>query len=103
MALFGCYAGTINSMPFTNDIENQDPINFEVFPNPVLGENFTIVSDVEVTEVTVLNILGQQVMNQKYIGETKINIQFEARDKGLFIVKIRTIDERVAVKRVLFK
>lgn len=103
MSFLGCYLSINNGMLFANDIENQNPINFEVFPNPVLGENFTIVSEIEVTEVIVLNILGQQVMKQKFIGETKINIQFEARDNGLYIVQIRTIDERVATKRILFK
>ena len=103
IAILGVYSGFNDSMLYANDIENQDPINFEVYPNPVQGEEFTIKSEVEVTEVTVLNILGQQVMHQKFIGETKINIQLEARDNGLFIVQIRTIDGRVATKRILFK
>jgi hypothetical protein len=82
---------------------NQDPINLEVYPNPVVDEDFTLTSDIGITEVTLMNILGQQVLNGKYLGETNITIHYETRDNGLFILQVKTIDGRVTTKRVLFK
>jgi hypothetical protein len=85
---------------FAND---QDPINFEVFPNPVVEDNFRLISSNEITEVSILNILGQQVLLDKFSGETNIYIHFKTRDKGLYIIQVKTIDGRVTTKRVLFK
>ncbi len=82
---------------------NQDPINLEVYPNPVVEEDFTLTSDIGITEVTIMNILGQQVLKDKFPGETNITIHYEARDNGLFIIQVKTIDGRVTTKRVLFK
>ncbi|MBN1117877.1 MAG: T9SS type A sorting domain-containing protein [Bacteroidales bacterium] len=83
--------------------QEQNPGNPEVFPNPVAGEEFTIKSDINITEVTVLNILGQQVYNQKYLGENTITILLEARENGVYLVQVKTDDGRVTTKRILFK
>ena len=83
--------------------DNQDPINLEVFPNPVVEDNFTLTSDIKIIEVNIINILGQQVLSEKFTGETKLYIHFKTRDQGLYFIQIKTIDGRVTTKRVLFK
>lgn len=83
--------------------DGQNPLTLEVFPNPVLGSEFTITSNIEITEVNIINILGQRVFDQQYIGETKINIELEIREKGVYLVQVKTFDGRVTTKRILFK
>lgn len=100
LLLSGLIASGSNCMLFAND---QKPINFEVFPNPVVEDNFKLTSEIEITEVNILNILGQQVLTDKFSGETNIYIHFKTRDKGLYIIQVKTIDGRVTTKRVLFK
>jgi hypothetical protein len=82
---------------------NRNPVNLEVFPNPVLTDNFSIKSDVEISEVIILNVLGKQVFNREFAGKTNIYIHLETRDSGLFILQVKTVDGRVTTKRVLFK
>jgi hypothetical protein len=57
----------------------------------------------EINEVHIINILGQQVFEQQYIGETKINIELEIKEKGIYLVQVKTFDGRVTTKRILFK
>ena len=83
--------------------ENQQPVSVDVYPNPVLGDEFTISSDAEISGVKILNILGQQVFEQNFIGGTKINIELEIKEKGIYLVQVKTFDGRVTTKRILFK
>ncbi|MBN1649879.1 MAG: T9SS type A sorting domain-containing protein, partial [Bacteroidales bacterium] len=62
--------------------DGQTPVSLEIFPNPVTGNTFTISASSEIFEVSIVNILGQQVFEQKYTGETKINIELEIKEKG---------------------
>ena len=85
---------------FTN-IPN--PVTLEVFPNPVTGNDFTLSSNAEIAEVIIINILGQQVFEKQLLGETKINIELEIKEKGIYLVQVKTYDGRVTTKRILFK
>lgn len=83
--------------------DGKEQKSLEVFPNPVIGNEFTIISDMEINEVHIINILGQQVFEKQYIGETKINIELEIKEKGIYLVQVKTFDGRVTTKRILFK
>lgn len=82
---------------------NQNTLTVEVFPNPVTGEEFTLTSNAEITEVSIVNILGQKVYDEHFTGETKINIELEISEKGIYLIQVKTFDGRVATKRILFK
>jgi hypothetical protein len=82
---------------------DQNPISLEIFPNPVTGERFTVSTSTEISEITIVNILGQQVYDQQFIGETRINIELEIKEKGVYLLQVKTLDGRVATKRILFK
>jgi hypothetical protein len=87
-----------------SDFDNgQNQVSLEVFPNPVIGNEFTITSNLEIAQVSVINILGQQVFEQQYVGETKINIELEIRERGVYLLQVKTFDGRVMTKRILFK
>ncbi len=95
---------TISAYCADNIIQEKAPANgFNVFPNPVTEQQFTVISQVEIVEVKLLNLLGQQVFEKKYLNEKKVNIELETNEKGLYIVQVKTVDERVKTKRILFK
>ena len=83
--------------------DGQNVVNVEVYPNPVIGSTFTISSNIEIAEIAIINILGQEIFDQKSIGETKINIELEIKEKGVYLVKVKSFDGRVTTKRILFK
>jgi hypothetical protein len=83
--------------------DGQNPVSLDIYPNPVIGSDFTISSDVEISEIHIVNILGQEVFDQQYLGETKINIELEIKEKGVYLIQVKTFDGRVTTKRILFK
>jgi hypothetical protein len=90
---------TGNILEVSNTLEKE----ISIYPNPVLGDEFTIIANVDVVEVTVINILGLAVFSQKYLNENKIKVELETKDKGIYLVQIKTINGSVTTKRVLFK
>ena len=88
-----------NIIEAVNDTERE----IIVYPNPVVGDEFTIKADKEIVEVTVLNVLGQQVYTQKFVHVSKVRIDIETDDSGLYLVQVKTIDGMVTTKRILFK
>jgi hypothetical protein len=83
---------------------NDEPKNeFKLYPNPVLGDDFTIDSKDEIIEVKMLNLLGQQVYQSSFLQEHTVQIELDTPEKGLYLVQITTKDKRVTTKRILFK
>lgn len=76
---------------------------FKMYPNPVLDAKFTIDSNEEIVEVKVLNLLGQQVFQNFFPSESSVKIELDTQEKGLYLVQIKTKDNRVTTKRILFK
>ncbi len=85
------------------DITNNDNTEVAIYPNPVLGNEFNIKSDAGIVQVTVLNIVGQPVFKQAYFEESKIHVELETSERGLFLVQIETGDGSTSTKRILLK
>lgn len=84
-------------------VEDKPSKEFKLYPNPVEGDYFVIDTDESIIEVKVLNLLGQQVYQQHYNNTQTARIEFENNEKGLYLVQIKTNDNRVTTKRILFK
>ena len=74
-----------------------------VYPNPVIGSEFSIKADNDISEISILNVLGQLVYTQKYLNQKKVSIELETSDRGVFIVQVKTSDGTTTTKRILFK
>jgi hypothetical protein len=83
--------------------DGQNTLSLDVFPNPVTGNEFTVTANTNISEVVIVNILGQQVFDQQFNGDNKINIELEIKEKGVYLIQVKTDDGRVATKRILFK
>lgn len=82
-----------------DDITN----DFKLYPNPVTGSTFTLVSEYEVLEISVLNVLGQQVYTRQILNEKKVVVELDTDKRGLYLVQIKTVDNHLTTKRILFK
>lgn len=86
---------------FTDNGNNSSTV--QIYPNPVLDNEFTITSDVNIAEVVIINVLGQQIYKQQVLNQNKIIIELETKEEGLYLVQIKTVDDQVITKRVLFR
>ena len=83
---------TFSATASVNDINRLD---FEMYPNPTKG-NLTFGLQEEVKTIELFNLQGQVV--QKFRTK-KINISSVA--KGIYLVKITTVDGKQAIKKVV--
>jgi len=79
-------------------VDQNQLANFSIYPNPTSGK-LNIDSETTVTNINISNQLGQQV-------KAKINtntIDLSNLKKGLYFVKIKDINGRIGVKKVVKK
>lgn len=84
--------------------ENDFGARLDIYPNPVSSGRFNISSGIAVKEVEIFSVIGQTVYRQSY---NKFSQQIEISDadlqKGLYLVKITSRNNTVAVKKVVVK
>ncbi|MDY0103653.1 MAG: lamin tail domain-containing protein [Lentimicrobium sp.] len=82
--------------------ENDFGAKLDIYPNPVSSGRFLISSGIAVKEVEIYSVTGQTVYRQSY---NKMSQQIEISDvdlqKGLYLVKVTSRNNTVAVKKVV--
>ena len=82
--------------------ENDFGARLDVYPNPASSGRFTISSGIAVKEVEIYSVIGQTVYRQSY---NKMLQQIEINDadlqKGLYLVKVTSRNNTVAIKKVV--
>ena len=69
-----------------------------IFPNPSQGK-FSIISDIQLNEIEVLNAAGQSILKMQPGGKA---VSFEIEQSGVYFVKINS-GNSVATKKILVK
>ncbi len=82
---------------------NDNGTEVNVFPNPVLGNEFTVQSNQGIEEIKIVNVLGQQVFAGAYINQKTVEIELDLPERGLFIVQVKLSSGNVITKRLLLK
>ena len=77
-----------------------------IYPNPVTGGQFEVVSDKGIREVSVSNILGQPITQSPrtpWISHSIIITLPGEIAQGIYLVRVKTNDGRVAIRKILVK
>jgi GH18 family chitinase len=72
----------------------------QIFPNPC-NDFFKIKSPKIVTEVTVINIVGQVVAHYPNLKKTHIEISSMGWDAGSYFIRIQSVDEEFVEKLII--
>lgn len=84
--------------------ENDFGAKLDVYPNPSTSGHFTISSGIAVKEVEIYSVIGQTVYHQSYNRMSQhIEISDVDLQKGLYLVKVTSRNNTVAVKKVVVK
>lgn len=73
-----------------------DPSNFKAYPNPV-KDIFTISNNNTITEVTVFNLLGQQVLSAKPNSNVS-HINMSGLTSGTYLIKVISDNQVKSIK-----
>lgn len=75
----------------------------KIYPNPVTESYFTINAEKTIQSVEILNILGQQVQKNDNFLDTKVRIDLNISENGIYLVKIIYKDKTEYVQRIYVK
>lgn len=77
-------------IPETNFETNMQE-SLQIFPNPSSG-NSRLSSDVEISELAVIDLTGQKKLNMSEIYKNTFEIETEKLSPGVYLISVRTID-----------
>ncbi|MCA1756079.1 MAG: T9SS type A sorting domain-containing protein [Bacteroidales bacterium] len=84
--------------------ENQKRVEPEIkiFPVPVLNGHFTITSDIAFTSVRMTNIIGQEIIRERFsYPRNRAEINFATAEKGIYLLTIEMEDKTRIVRKIL--
>jgi len=94
-----------NSPGWGNQLSDENKLSLELrlYPNPVTDGKVTIeLNNQEITEIRMTNITGKEVFLKKFqIAENKKQIQLNDIPNGLYIIRIKTSDQKQVVKKLM--
>lgn len=75
----------------------------KVYPNPCKNNKVTIdFNGLLISEVQLTSITGKQVLSKKLkFSETKIVLQLNNIQNGMYLLKVKSADNKVAVKKFI--
>jgi len=76
-----------------------------IYPNPVIGEKFTVKSEGLIKKVEVVNVIGKVINRTENdnAGVKEIQVFVGKCEKGIYFVKITYEDKKSIVKKLLIK
>ncbi len=81
---------------------NQAEVNLTIYPNPVRENYFTVKSDREISSIRITNIIGQEIVMEKYSSPVvTTRITLESARRGMYLVAITFSDNTRSVRRIL--
>ena len=94
-----------NSKGWNNQFSEESNLSMElrVYPNPCTDGKITVeLNNQEISEVSLTNITGKEVFLKKFqIAENKKQIQLNGIPNGLYIIRIKTSDQKQVVKKLM--
>ena len=85
-------------------INNNNPDNVTIFPNPVIDNKLTISAENSIIMVEILDIVGGSVYIQKYdTGTNMVVLSLENFNKGLYIIKVKLNNKSTFTEKIMIK
>ncbi len=76
--------------------------DLKIFPVPVLNGHLTITSGKSFISVRITNIIGQEVIREKYnYPQKRAELTFSNTEKGIYLVTIEFEDKTKTVRKIL--
>ncbi len=88
----------IDTYPAASVGEKPSESHFRVYPNPSITGNFRIEADVEITQIQVYSLTGQQLLDKNLNDFTN---ELSIKPKGVFILQVQTRDGEIHRSKII--
>ncbi len=100
--LYRVYPRDINDVT-TSSIEGNQIQGLEIYPNPVSNGTVYLSANSNIASVNVYNVVGQNVKSIQEINENQTSIKVADLNKGMYILKIETINGKTNTHKITVK
>lgn len=76
--------------------------SLKAYPNPAINE-ITLVSEFEIASVTILNFAGQTILYTAGTGVKEQTLSLEGFTPGAYLIKVKTIENKLQYSRFIKK
>ena len=84
--------------------EGSEKGTVSIYPNPVVSDQFNIVSSIAVKSVQVFDVIGKEIHNQTLATPRKeTEVVIGEQNKGVYLVKIVFANKSTTVQKILVK
>ncbi len=83
--------------------ENELTHSVSIFPNPSVDKHFNVVSNNLISSISVTNVLGQEIFNQRIENSNTASINIPNASMGVYQVFVKNVDGTTLVKNIIFK
>lgn len=80
-----------------------EEVSVSMFPNPVTSGLLTIKSEQEITQVQIINIVGQPVLDTEVESQQEIKIDVSDFQNGMYLVRVTFTNDKQYTSRILVK
>lgn len=88
-----------DSTDIVTEIATNQQQKFSIYPNPTSGIfNIQMTNCKTETRVIVRDVLGNALLEKKFIGETSQEINLSCQPKGIYFIELQSRDERIVKK-----
>jgi hypothetical protein len=96
---------TVSFSPVNKQIVSKGTdTNIIIYPVPVIGNEFHIKSDKEISKIRVTNIIGQDVCKFQYMEpQTFTTVPLDNPTRGMYLVSITFYDGSRIVKKIMIE
>ncbi|PKP54133.1 MAG: hypothetical protein CVT92_00975 [Bacteroidetes bacterium HGW-Bacteroidetes-1] len=96
--------GCVADPNYTSLGENVLKGSLKIYPNPVVSDHFTVVSNKMIKTIQMFNIVGEEIYKEAFILPVKTQkILTGTNSKGLYLVKVVFNDNSSTTQKVLIK
>ena len=83
-------------------VDNQElNATIALFPNPAISSFMVTTEGVQINEIKLVNVLGEEIINHTEINNTEFSININQLPKGVYIVEV--ITEKGKIEKKLIK
>ena len=80
-----------------------ETVKIQVYPNPTTTGYINIKAESQISELVVLNIVGQPVLKQNVNQEETFRLNVGELNSGLYILKTILADKKESIQRIVIK
>ena len=98
------FSGTAQEIVDTK-FEKEKPHEALIYPNPLVGEKFTVKSASEIKKVEVVNVIGKIInrTENNNFAQHELPIYLGKSNKGIYLIKVTFNDDKSIIKKLLVK